>query len=92
MILLYHLQAAGEADQVGTQTEARALARRHTDRRRDQVQHSEDRGGDQRQRRDLVNRQTLPGNEDSRTRNDQTLNQILNGAVEYFRDVHLLLY
>lgn len=68
-----YLQATGETNQVGTDTEARTLASRYADGRGYEVQHGEDRGGDEGQRGDLVERETLPGDKDSGTRNDEAL-------------------
>jgi hypothetical protein len=86
-----HLHA-GEANKVGTETEARTLARRHADRRGDQVQNSEDRRRNERERGNLVKRKRLPGDEDGCTSNHEALNQVLDRAIDNFRDVHVFLY
>ena len=68
------LQAAREAYEVGTETEASTLSGRHTDGRGDQVQDSEDRRGDEGERGDLIERQALAGDEDSSASDDEALN------------------
>jgi len=67
------LSAHGEADEVGTDTEASALASRNTDGGGDNVEDGEDRRGDNRERQDLLDRQGLLRDEDGRDGDEQTL-------------------
>jgi hypothetical protein len=83
-----YLQAAGEADEVRTETEASALASRHTDGRGDEVKHGEDGRGDEGERGDFIEGEGLAGDEDGRTSNDEAFDQILDSTVDNFRDVH----
>ena len=79
---------AGEADEVGTETEASALASRHTDGRGDEVKHGENGRGDEGERGDFIEGEGLAGDEDGRTSNDEAFDQILDSTVDNFRDVH----
>ena len=65
---------AGEADEVRTETEASTLSRRHTDRRRDQVQHGENSRGHEGERGDFIERKRLAGDEDGSASDDEALN------------------
>ena len=67
------LRAHGEADEVGTDTEASALASRNTDGGGDHVEDGEDRSSDNREREDLLDRQGLLRDEDGRDGDEQTL-------------------
>jgi len=68
------LQAAREAHQVSTKTEASTLSGRHTDRRGDQVQDGEDRRGNEGECGDFIKRQALARDEDSSASYDEALN------------------
>ena len=81
---------AGEADQVGADTEARTLACRHADRGGEDVQHREHRRRRDRHRQDLVKGQGLPGNEHERERNGHALNNVLDYAAEKIVDIHFI--
>ena len=82
----------GEADEVGTETEAGTLTGRDTDGGRDQIQNGEDGGGDKSERGDLIERLALAGDKDGGTRNDEALDQVLDCTIDYFTKVHLILY
>ena len=70
----------GEAYEAGTDTEAAALARRHTHARGEDVQHGEHGGSRNRYRQDLIHGQALPGNEHQRQSHGHALNYILDDA------------
>jgi hypothetical protein len=84
-----YLQTSRESYEIRTDTEAGTLARRHADGRGDQVKNSEDRGGNERQRGDLVNRQRLPGDKKRGARDNETLNQVFDRTIDNFSDVHI---
>jgi hypothetical protein len=86
-----HLRT-GEADEVGTETEASTLTSSHTDGGRHKVEHSEDRRSDEGQCGDLIEREGLAGDKDSGTRDDEALNQVLDSTIHNFTKVHLILY
>ena len=79
---------AREADEVGTETEASALASRHADRGGDQVKHGEDSRGHEGEGGDLVKGERLTGDKDSSASHHKAFNQILDSAIDNFRDVH----
>jgi len=83
------LQAPREPYEICTDTEAGTLASRHADGRGDQVENREDRGGNERQRGDLVNRQRLPGDKKRGARNNETLNEVFDRTIDNFSDVHI---
>jgi hypothetical protein len=84
-----YLQTSRKPYKICTDTEASALASRHADGRGDQVENREDRGGNERQRGDLVNRQRLPGDKKRGARNNETLNEVFDRTVDNFSDVHI---
>ena len=84
-----YLQTSREPYKICTDTEAGTLASRHADGRGDQVKDREDRGGNERQRGDLVNRQRLPGDKKRGARNNETLNEVFDRTVDNFSDVHI---
>ena len=80
---------AGEANEVRTETESSTLASRDTDGRRHEVEHGEDSRGNEGEGGYLIERERLAGDEDSGTSDDEALDQILDSAVDNFRNVHL---
>jgi hypothetical protein len=74
-----HLQA-GEANQVGAQTETGALACRQSDARGQQVQQSEGHRGDNADSQDLLQVQLLLRDDEGSQCHGQTLQEILNHA------------
>jgi hypothetical protein len=87
---LCFLQATWESNEVSTQTESCALSCCDTNGWGDKVQDGKDSRCDEGKSGDLVDREALPGDKDGRTRDNKTLNQILDGTVDNFRDVHLI--
>jgi len=89
------LEGARELDDVSAQTEARTLARRKTDRGREEVkngEHNRSRGGND---GNLLQLGDLAGDDDHRYRDGETLQEILDSAGEELRGietVHLFLY
>ena len=77
--------ATGEANEVGADTEASALASRRADRGRDDVEDREDGRGDNAERHDLIPGERAAGDKDGRNRDEETLNEILNHAIDDFR-------
>ena len=74
----------GEADKVGTQTEACTLAGRNTDGGRDSVKDGKDDRGEDSESRDLIQWQSLLWDKNGRRRNNETLDQVLNDAIDNF--------
>jgi hypothetical protein len=72
--MLKNLSYAREADKVGTETESSTLTSSYTDRRRDQVENSEDGGGDEGEGGDFIERELVTGDEHSGTSYDKTFN------------------
>jgi len=70
----------GEAYEAGTDTEAAALARRHTHAGGEDIEHGEHSRSGDRHRGDLIHRQALPGNKDQRQGYRHTLHYILDDA------------
>ena len=83
------LSHAGEADEVGTETEASALTSRHTDGGGDEVENSENRRSDEGKGGNLIEREAVAGDKNGGARNNETLDQILDSAIDNFGDVHL---
>ena len=77
--------ATGEANKVGADTEASALASRRADRGRDDIEDSEDSRGDNAERHDLVPWERAAGNKDGRNSDEEALNEVLNHAINDFR-------
>ena len=73
---------AWEADQVGAQTEAGALASRHANARRNSIQDGEDNRSEDTKGGDLIQRQSLLRDQDRGGGDNKTLNQVLNNAVD----------
>ena len=67
-----------KAHQVGTQTEARALARRQANARGHEVQERERHRRDNRHRQDLLHLQLLLGDDEGRQRHREALQEILD--------------
>lgn len=85
---------ARKADEVGTETEARTLARREANGRRQEVQERERDGGDDRDGEHLLHIQLLLGDDEGRQRDGETLEEILDGACNELCNceaVHLIL-
>ena len=74
----------GEADQVGTETEAGTLTCRNTDGGRDGIKDGEDDCGEDGESRDLIQWQSLLWDKNGRRRNNETLDQVLNDAIDNF--------
>lgn len=72
----------GESHQVGSNTEARTLARRHADGGGEDVQHREHRRRRDGHRENLVEGQGLPGDEHKRECNSDALHYILDNTGE----------
>lgn len=70
----------GEAYEARTDTEAAALACRHTHAGGEDVQHGEDRCSRDRYRQDLIHRQALPGNKHQRQSYRHALHYVLDDA------------
>lgn len=73
-----------EADQICAQSEAGSLAGRNTDGGRDSVQDGEDDRGEDSESRDLIQWQRLLWDKNGRRRNNETLDQVLNDAIDNF--------
>jgi hypothetical protein len=82
--------AHGETHQVGTNTEARALARRHADGGGEDVQHREHRGGHDGHREDLIHGQLLTGDKHKGQGHGNALHYILHNAGQKVVYVHLV--
>jgi Family of unknown function (DUF5832) len=82
--------AHGESHQIRANTEARALARRHADGGREDVQHREDRGGHDGHREDLIHGQLLTRNEHKGQGHGNALHYILHDAGQKVVYVHLV--
>jgi hypothetical protein len=82
----------GEADEVRTETEACTLASRHTDGRGDEVEDGENGRRHEGECGDFIEGESLPGDEDGRTSNDEAFNEVLDCAIHNFSNVHLILY
>jgi hypothetical protein len=82
--------AHGESHQVGANTEARALARRHADGGREDVQHGEHRGGHDCHCENLIKRQLLTRNEHKSQGHGNALHYILHDAGQKVVYVHLV--
>ncbi len=82
--------AHGESHQVGANAEARALARRHADGGREDVQHREHRGGHDGHREDLIHGQLLTRNEHKGQGHGNALHYILHNAGQKVVYVHLV--
>jgi len=74
----------GEADEVGTQTEAGTLTGRNTDGGRDSVQNGKDDRGEDGESGDLIQWQRLLWDKNGRRRNNETFDQVLNDAIDNF--------
>jgi hypothetical protein len=78
-----------EADEIGANTEARTLARRGPDARAHNIQDGENSRSHHAEREDLVPREAVAGDKDRRNGDKETLNQVLDGAIDYLgRGVH----
>jgi len=86
------LRLAGEANEVRANAEAGTLASRHADGRGDKVEHSENGRGDDGDGDDLLEVHALPGNEHGCKTDGDTLNEILDGAIENFSEIHYLYW
>ena len=82
--------AHGETHQVRTNTEARALARRHADGGGEDVQHREHRGGHDGHREDLIHGQLLTGDKHKGQGHGNALHYILHNAGQKVVYVHLV--
>lgn len=69
-----NLTAHGEANEVGAETEASALAGRNADGWGEHIQDGEDRGGEEGKGGNLVEGQSLARDEERRRRDGETLN------------------
>ena len=83
-----YLQAPRKPYEICTETEAGTLASRHADGRGDEVEHGENGRGDDGDGDDLLEVNALPGNQDGSETDGDTLNQILDGAIENFSEIH----
>ncbi len=81
----------GEADQVGTDTEAGTLASRDADAGGEDIQHREDRRSRDRDRHDLIQRQALARDKHQGQCNRNTLNYILDQTSQQIIDVHFYI-
>ena len=82
--------AHGETHQVRTNTEARALARRHADGGGEDVQNREHRGGHDGHREDLIHGQLLTGDKHKGQGHGNALHYILHNAGQKVVYVHLV--
>ena len=81
--------SAWEANKVGADAEARTLARRGPDARAHNIQDGKNSRSHHAEREDLVPREAVTGDKYRRNGNKETLNQILDGAIDYLgRGVH----
>ena len=78
------LSTHGEANEVGTDTEASTLTSRNANARADNIKDSEDRSGDYTEGDDVLEGEGLGGHKDSGDGYKETLNQILDKAVYDF--------
>ena len=79
-----YLQTCGEAHQICAQSEAGALSCSNTDRGRDRVKNGKNDGGEHSERGDLIQRQGALRDEDGGGGDNETLNEVLNNAIDNF--------
>jgi len=79
-----YLQAGREADEVGAETEAGTLTGSHANGGRDSVKDGKDDGGEDGEGGDLIERQSALRDEDGSGGNNETLDQVLNDAIDNF--------
>jgi len=79
-----YLQTCGEAHQICAQAEACSLARSNTDGGRDGIKDSKDNSGEHGERGDLIQRQGALRDEDSSGGDNETLNEVLDDAINNF--------
>jgi hypothetical protein len=85
----------GEADEVGTETEAGTLTGGKTDRGGEEVKDGEDDSSNDRNNEDLLVVRGLAGDDHHGDSNGETLEEILDGTSQEFssrKTVHLSLY
>lgn len=79
-----YLHTCGKAHQIRSKAEACALSRRYTDGGRDSIKDSKDNGSENGERGDLIKRQGALRDEDSSSGDNETLDQVLNDAIDNF--------
>ena len=79
-----YLQTCGEANEICAQSEAGALSCSNTDRGRDCIKNGKNDGGEHGERGDLIQRQSTLRDEDGSGGDNETLNEVLNDAIDNF--------
>ncbi len=79
-----YLHTCGEAHQICAEAEACALSCSNTDGGRDRVKDGKHNGGEDGERGDLIKRQGALRDEDGGGGNNETLDQVLNDAIDNF--------
>ncbi len=79
-----YLHTRGEADEVSAETEAGTLAGSHTDGGRDSVKDGKHDGSEDGEGGDLIKRQGALRDEDGGGGDNETLDQVLNDAIDNF--------
>ena len=79
-----YLHACREADEICAESKAGTLTSRNANRRGNRIQDGKHNGGENGEGGDLIHREGLLGDKDGRGGNHETLDQILNNAVNNF--------
>ena len=79
-----YLQTCGESNEICAQSEAGSLTCSNTDGGRDRVKDGKNDGGEDGERGDLIKRQGALRDEDGGGGNNETLDQVLNDAIDNF--------
>lgn len=79
-----YLQTCRKANEVGSKSKSGSLAGSYTDGGRDSVKDSKDDGGEDGEGGDLIERQSALRDEDGGGGNNETLDQVLNDAIDNF--------
>ena len=79
-----YLQTCGKSNEICAQSEAGSLTRRYTDGGRDSVKDSKNDGGKHGEGGDLIKRQGTLRDEDGSGGDNETLDQVLNDAIDNF--------
>lgn len=74
----------GEANEVCAESKTGSLSCSNTDGGRDSVKDGKDNRGENRESRDLIQWQRLLWDKNGRRRNNETLDQVLNDAIDNF--------
>ena len=79
-----YLQTGRKANEICAQSEAGALSSRNSHARAHSIKDGKHNGGEDSEGGDLIHREGLLGDKDGRGGNHETLDQILNNAVNNF--------